>query len=63
MSRERSGRVARRTAVAVAQAGFFAMVASQASAVEATWDLLRPSNSGIPGEEIRRVTFTPGGEL
>lgn len=34
-----------------------------ARAQDATWRLLRPSNSGIPGEEIRTVDVAPDGRV
>ena len=40
-----------------------AVVAAATPAAAYDWKLLRPSNSGIPGEEIRFMDFTPDGRL
>lgn len=40
-----------------------ALVVAITPAAAYDWKLLRPSNSGIPGEEIRFLRFTPDGKL
>jgi sugar lactone lactonase YvrE len=40
-----------------------ALITTVAPAAAYDWKLLRPSNSGIPGEEIRFLQFTPDGKL
>ncbi len=38
-------------------------LAPSAYSQDVTWDLVRPSNTGIPGEEVRTVKYGPDGRI
>jgi len=44
-------------------AALAALAVGSASAIDVSWQIIKPSNTGIPGEEVRVVRFAPDGKL
>lgn len=49
--------------ISVGAVGAALLLAHATASAQPQWKLSRPSNSGIPGEEVRFLTFAPDGKL